>query len=255
MQNNNSTPSIPVLYARALAFYLGIVMALLVFMPLSLPLALVRYPLRYHIMTRFAHFFLWWLEKTCQLTYEVQGLENIPKDKPVIVLSKHQSAWETIAYAKILPFMQVWVLKKELLWIPLFGWGLATMRPIAIERSNVRRSLEQIIEQGRKRLVSGISVIIFPEGTRVAPTERGRYTVSGALLAEKSGFPVLPIAHNAGVYWQRQGFLKYPGKIQVHIGTLIKTEGKTAKVINTQAEEWIENEMPKLVTTLPTETN
>ncbi|ALG67735.1 lysophospholipid acyltransferase family protein [Beggiatoa leptomitoformis] len=244
---NDLTPSTFVLYGRSIAFYLGIVAALMVFMPLSLPLALVRYPVRYQIMTHFAHFFLWWLDKTCHLTYEVKGLENIPKDKPVIVLSKHQSAWETIAYAKILPFMQVWVLKKELLWIPLFGWGLATMRPIAIERTNVRRSLEQIIDQGRKRLANGISVIIFPEGTRVAPNERGRYTVSGALLAEKSGFSVLPIAHNAGVFWRRQGFLKYPGVIQVSIGTLIKTEGKTAKVINTQAEEWIENEMKKLV--------
>jgi len=138
------------------------------------------------------------------------------------------------------------VLKRELLWIPLFGWALALLRPIAIDRVAGRVAIEQVIEQGRERLQSGIWVVVFPEGTRVAPGTRRRYGIGGAALAAAGGYPVVPVAHNAGSFWPRRGFLKRPGMIRVVIGPVIDPRGKTAEDIRRQAEEWIENTMAGL---------
>jgi 1-acyl-sn-glycerol-3-phosphate acyltransferase len=162
-----------------------------------------------------------------------------------VILAKHQSAWETIAFQQIFP-PQTWVLKRELLWIPLFGWALALLRPIAIDRGAGRVAIEQVIEQGRERLQSGIWVVVFPEGTRVAPGTRRRYGIGGAALAAASGYPVVPVAHNAGSFWPRRGFRKRPGMIRVVIGPVIDSHGKTAEEIRRQAEEWIENTMAGL---------
>ncbi|MCB1751810.1 MAG: 1-acyl-sn-glycerol-3-phosphate acyltransferase [Gammaproteobacteria bacterium] len=181
----------------------------------------------------------------CGLDYRVTGLENIPASN-TIVLSKHQSAWETIALRCILPPEQTWVLKQELMWIPIFGWALAAAQPIAINRKAGRRAAGQIIAQGRARLQQGRTVIIFPEGTRVAPGTRKKYGIGGALLAEKTGYPVLPIAHNAGVFWRRRGLKKYPGTIQVVIGPVIDSHGLKAAEINRRAEQWIEGTVSSL---------
>lgn len=181
----------------------------------------------------------------CGLDYRVTGLENIPASNS-IVLSKHQSAWETIALRCILPPEQTWVLKQELMWIPIFGWALAAAQPIAINRKAGRRAAGQIIAQGRARLQQGRTVIIFPEGTRVAPGTRKKYGIGGALLAEKTGYPVLPIAHNAGVFWRRRGIKKYPGTIQVVIGPVIDSYGLKAAEINRRAEQWIEGTVSSL---------
>lgn len=181
----------------------------------------------------------------CGLDFQVDGLENIPS-KNTIVLSKHQSAWETIALRCILPPEQTWVLKQELMWIPIFGWALAAAQPIAIDRKSGRRAAGQIIEQGSKRLKQGRTVVIFPEGTRVAPGNRKKYGIGGGLLAEKTGYPVLPIAHNAGVFWRRRGIKKFPGTIQVVIGPVINTNGLSAIEINKRAEQWIENTLSQL---------
>ncbi|MEO1962171.1 MAG: lysophospholipid acyltransferase family protein, partial [Cycloclasticus sp.] len=141
---------------------------------------------------------------------------------------------------------QCWVLKRELLWIPLFGWALALIQPIAIDRSKKSKSFRQIIKQGTERLESGRWVVIFPEGTRIAPGEKGKYMVGGALLAEKSGYPVIPVAHNAGEFWRRKAFIKYPGTIQVRIGEMIDSKSISARELNQKAEDWIEGQMQEI---------
>lgn len=203
--------------------------------PFILPLP---YEKRYALLGLWARFVLWWLDKTCGLRYRVEGLENVPK-APAVVLCKHQSAWETIALQRFLP-PQVWLIKRELLWVPFFGWALASLGVIAIDRSTPRRALQQLLEQGSAYLRQGRWVVVFPEGTRVAVGERKRYNLGGALLAEKSGAPVLPVAHNAGLFWPRNGFIKHPGTIQVVIGPVISSEGRKAAEIGALAEEWIE---------------
>jgi 1-acyl-sn-glycerol-3-phosphate acyltransferase len=185
------------------------------------------------------------LKLTCGLGYRVDGLERLPAE-PAIVLCKHQSAWETIALRAILPLPQTWVLKRELVRLPIFGWALAVYQPIAIDRAAGRRAMKQLLEQGKRSLRAGRWVIVFPEGTRVAPGERKAYGVGGALLAEKSGRPVVPIAHNAGVYWGRQSFLKRPGIIELRIGAPISVKDRRAAEISQDAERWIEATVAEL---------
>jgi 1-acyl-sn-glycerol-3-phosphate acyltransferase len=188
---------------------------------------------------------LWFLKWICGLDYQVQGSENIP-DTNALILCKHQSSWETIALRWLLPFNQSWVLKKELMRIPVFGWALSVVKPIAIDRQSGRKAVKQVVKEGIEHLRKGQFVIIFPEGTRVAPGERKKYGIGGALLAAKSGYPVLPIAHNAGVFWARRGLIKYPGTVQLVIGPLIETKGLDTAEINRRTEEWIETTMEKL---------
>jgi 1-acyl-sn-glycerol-3-phosphate acyltransferase len=171
--------------------------------------------------------------------YRVVGRDNLPT-RPAVVLSKHQSTWETLAFQEILPPL-VWVMKRELLWIPLFGWGLALGRPIAIDRKAGRRAMEQMLSQGKQRLADGLWVVIFPEGTRMPPGQRGRYRPGGALLAVQAQVPVVPIAHNAGELWGKRRFLKYPGTITVAIGPPIETTGRDPAAVLKQAEDWIED--------------
>jgi 1-acyl-sn-glycerol-3-phosphate acyltransferase len=174
----------------------------------------------------------------------VEGLENLP-NTPSVILSKHQSAWETIVFQQIFPPLS-FVLKKNLLYIPFFGWGLALFSPIAIDREAAREALKQIEAQGRERLRTGFWVLIFPEGTRVAPGEAGKFQVGGAWLAVKAGAPVVPVAHNAGRYWPKNGFLKYPGEIVVRIGKPIPSDGRKATQVLAEAEAWITTAMRDL---------
>ncbi len=231
---------------RATLFYGGITAAMLIYTPLSLLILPLPYRLRYHIVTQWTHFSLWWLKVTCGLDFEVHGREHLP-DRPAIVMCKHQSAWETMAIQLIIDAPQVFILKKELLWIPLFGWGLASLRPIAIDRRNGFRATRQIVEQGKNRLAHGSWVVVFPEGTRVAPGESGKYLPGGGMLAEAADRPVVPVAHNAGHYWPKNSFAKKPGTIQVVIGPPIETDGKTAKQITQEAAAWIESQSRALV--------
>jgi 1-acyl-sn-glycerol-3-phosphate acyltransferase len=188
---------------------------------------------------------MWLLKYICGLDYQVSGGENFP-EKNAIVLAKHQSTWETISLRCLMPPNQAWVLKKELLRVPFFGWALMAARAISIDRSAGRKAMKQVIEEGTRRLQGGEWVVIFPEGTRTAPGEKGRYGAGGALLAEKSGYPIVPIAHNAGVFWRRRDIRKYPGTIQVVIGPLIETEGLSASEINKRVEQWIEDTVASL---------
>jgi len=199
---------------------------------------------RYRLIANWAKIMLRWLKLTCGLSYRIVGRENIPSTQ-VIVLSKHQSAWETLAFQDILPPL-VWVLKRELLRIPFFGWALAIASPIAIDRGAGRAALKQILEQGKERLAKGFWVVIFPEGTRVRPGEKGKYNIGGAWLATHTGTPVLPVAHNAGEYWGKNGFLKRPGTITISFGPLIDAKGIKADELNARAEAWIEGEMARI---------
>jgi 1-acyl-sn-glycerol-3-phosphate acyltransferase len=211
-------------------------------------LSLLTFPfsplIRYRIITAWSHLVICMARTICGVRYRVIGRENLPR-VPCIVLSKHQSAWETLAYQVLLP-PQVWVLKRELLRVPFFGWGLAMMSPIAIDRGSATRALKQTLEQGRRRLSDGWWIVVFPEGTRVPPGQRARYHLGGAWLASKCGTPVLPIAHNAGTVWGRNAFIKYPGTITVSIGPVIDASGMTPDDINRKAEDWIENEVTRL---------
>jgi len=232
------------LYLRSLVFW--VVFALSV--PVFSTLLLLSFPVP--LEKRFAITRLWtrtitaWLRISCNLTHHVQGLENVPKQAG-IVFAKHQSTWETVT----LNFWftpQSWVIKRELLWIPFFGWGAYMMKPIALNRGAGRKAVDQLVEQGRQCLEQGRWIIIFPEGTRVAAGKRGHYRIGGAALAMRTGYPITPVAHNAGEYWPRRSFIKRPGVIQVRIGPLIETRDKSAQQILAEAEQWIETAMAEI---------
>lgn len=187
---------------------------------------------------------IWLIKHVLGIDYRVLGRENIP-DRPVVVLAKHQSAWETVVLQAIFP-LALFVWKKELIWLPFFGWALAAIPMIKIDRKAGKDALKQLIEQGRQRLSQGYPVIVFPEGTRIAPGRTRRFRTGGAHLAIAAGVPVVPLAHNAGEFWQRNAFIKYPGMITVSIGPVIDPEGLSAEDVTRRSEAWIEAEMRRI---------
>jgi len=187
---------------------------------------------------------LGWSVISLGIRYEVQGWENVP-DFPVVFMAKHQSAWETLFMDACFP-PQCWIVKRELLWLPFVGWSLLAIRCIAINRSSGHSARDQIVEQGARRLKQGMWVSIFPEGTRVAPGQRGRYGIGGSLLATRTGTPILPMAHNAGEVWPRYAFRKHPGVVKVVIGPLIRTQGRDVVSVNNEVEAWIEARMREI---------
>ena len=199
---------------------------------------------RHRLITSWVPVAMWLIRHVLGIRYRVIGAENIPPG-PAVVLAKHQSAWETIALQVIFPPL-CYVLKRELLRVPFFGWALGMIPGIAIDRGAGKDALSQGIEQGRARLKEGLWVVVFPEGTRVAPGTSRRYKPGGAWLARKAGVPVVPVAHNAGEFWRRNAFIKRPGEIVVSIGPAIETRGIKPDVINSAAEAWIEGEMQRL---------
>lgn len=234
------------LLIRSLTYFLFLAISVLVYTLLLLIVGLFTdFKGRSIIASSWGKANLLMLKHICGLNYRIEGQENIT-DNNCVVMCKHQSAWETIALRAVLPVEQTWVLKKELMLIPFFGWGLRMVYPIAIDRRSGRVAAKQIIEQGTTYLNAGRWVIIFPEGTRVAPGERKKYGIGGGLLAEKSGYPVLPISHNAGALWRRRSFIKYPGTITLRIGRQFSTKGLTAAQITRQTEDWIESNIPSL---------
>lgn len=216
--------------------------------PVFSTLAIFTFPFspltRYRLISSYARTMLWLLRVVCGIRHQVRGMENIPS-APCVVLCKHQSAWETLALQVIFP-PQAWVLKRELLWLPFFGWGLAMTSPIAINRSDGKGAVKQLLKQGKERLAQGFFVVIFPEGTRIPFGQRGRYKIGGALLAASASVPVVPVAHNAGRLWGRNSFIKHPGLVTVSIGVPIATQGLKAEEINARTEAWIENEIQQL---------
>jgi 1-acyl-sn-glycerol-3-phosphate acyltransferase len=246
MSSAHRDPAYPLLWLRSLAFWIAFPVSIFIYVILLMLAFPVSHARRWALVQTWVRFVLWWLKVTCRLTYEVQGSEHIGQEA-AIVFSKHQSTWETVALQAIFP-RQVWVGKKELMSIPVFGWGLALMKCIAIERGSGRAAVSQLVTQGTARLQEGTWVVIFPEGTRIPPGKKGRYRIGGAVLAEQSGYPIVPVAHNAGEYWPRRSFIKHPGVIQVRIGAPIYADGKTAQQILDEAADWIENRMAEITT-------
>jgi 1-acyl-sn-glycerol-3-phosphate acyltransferase len=196
------------------------------------------YSTQFAIARAWARMIFWVLRKVCGLRFAVEGRERIPPGNH-IVMCNHTSAWETIAQFLIFP-PQVWVLKRELLWIPLIGWGLKLLRPISINRGAGHRAVNQVIDQGKARLADGLWIIIFPEGTRVVAGESRKYGVSGALLATSTGKLVVPLSHNAADFWVRRGIVKKAGTIHVIIGEPIESAGKDPRQLNDEVRVSIE---------------
>jgi 1-acyl-sn-glycerol-3-phosphate acyltransferase len=211
-------------------------------------IALLTFPFkpitRYRIITLWSRQVVWLAQALCGIRYEILGLEHLPK-QPSIVLAKHQSAWEAMAFEVFLP-PQVWVVKRELLKVPFFGWGLAMMKPIAIDRGAGLKALRQMVEQGRDRLAHGFWIVVFPEGHRFPPGSKGEYHIGGAWLATLTGTPVVPIALNSGYLWRRGAFLKRPGIITVSIGPAMDPKGLKANELNRRVEDWIEAEVARI---------
>ncbi len=238
------------LWIRSVSYFVLMALTVVLF---GLPLALLGWlmPLdwRHAIANGWGHANLWLMKLVCGLTYTIEGMEHIPSGG-AIIMCKHQSTWETLAFRGLFPRTQAWVLKRELMWVPVLGWAMAMVHPIAIDRSAGRKAIKQIVDQGKAMLGGGRNVIIFPEGTRTAPGERRRYGIGGGILAVKAQAPVIPVAHNAGVFWARRGILKYPGVIQVVIGPPIDPAGKDAGELMTIVEDWIEGHQDRLPATL-----
>lgn len=182
------------------------------------------------------------------IRYEVMGYEHLPKGKNdgAILLVKHQSVWETFAMPGLMPHSLAYVFKKELLAIPFFGWSMACMDMIHIDRSLKAQAFNKIVEQGKRLLAKGTWVIMFPEGTRVDRGQVGVYKEGGTRLAIATGAPVIPIAVTAAKCWPRKAFIKKPGLIQVSIGPAIASEGKTSAELMEEVKSWIETEMRRL---------
>ena len=231
-------------FLRSVLFAIALVLLTPPYSIIALSTVVLPRHTRWRIISGWSRCVIWLARVLLGLGYRVDGMDNLPAG-PAVILSKHQSAWETLAFQVIFP-QHVHVLKKELLWIPFFGWGLALMSPIAIDRGRGLRALRQMAEQGAARLAQGFWIVVFPEGTRVPPGTKGNYRIGGAWLAVRTGAPVIPVAHNAGLYWGRNAFLKRPGEIRVVIGATIPSAGLTPEALNEKVETWIESQAQSL---------
>ncbi|MEM9056002.1 MAG: lysophospholipid acyltransferase family protein [Pseudomonadota bacterium] len=231
-------------HLRSLLFLIVLVVLSAVWCVLLPLMALFSRSTRYKTVVLWARLVLGALHRLCGLTFVVEGRENIP-DTASIAYIKHTTVWETIADIVVFP-EQSWVLKRELMWVPLLGLGLYMLAPIAINRNARHSAAQQVIAQGKQRLRDGVWLMIFPEGTRVEPGKTRRYGFSGAVLAAKSGVPIVPVAHNAGDYWPKGEFVKRPGTIRFCIGPAIDPSDKSAQQINAEAQQWIEGKMAQI---------
>ena len=232
---------------RSMLYTTLLILVTLVFGVIVLASALLPLTIeqRYVIPRTWGRFLTWLAGAICGLRYVVDGQQNLP-DKPFISLWKHSSAWETMAQMFVVPTAS-WLLKREVIWIPVIGWAVSTYKPIAINRSAGHSAVNQVVRQGRERLAAGMGVIVYPEGTRVAPGQTRKYGISGALLATETGTLVVPIAHNAGHFWRRRSILKKPGLIRVVIGPPIDPKGLTAREVNERAQQWIEAKIAEII--------
>jgi len=234
----------PVLVVRSLLFWVFFTFNVLVFGLLIVFLFFTPSSFRLKIARLWSNINNFLLKIFCGIDFKVAGRENL-NVKTAIILSKHQSTWETLALHSFTPYVH-WVFKRELMYIPIFGWALALTDPIGINRGAGRAAIKQLITQGKQKLDNGKWMVLFPEGTRTAPGKTKKYKIGGALLAEKSGYPIIPIAHNAGEFWPRHSFIKWPGTISVVIGPAIESKGRSADEINKEVFDWIEAAMQKI---------
>jgi 1-acyl-sn-glycerol-3-phosphate acyltransferase len=224
------------LFACTMAFGVAVLISAL------LPLTIEQ---RYVIPRNWGLFHTWLAKVVCGLDYVVEGRENLP-DGPFVSLWKHSSTWDTLAQMFVVP-TAAWLLKREVTWIPIVGWAVSTYQPIAINRRAGHSAVNQVVKQGKERLAAGMGVIVYPEGTRVAPGQTRKYGISGALLAKEAGVPVVPIAHNSAYLWPRRSPLKKKGTIYVVIGTPIDPRGMDPRQVNEQAQQWIEGTIAQLI--------
>ncbi|HET7204051.1 MAG TPA: lysophospholipid acyltransferase family protein [Steroidobacteraceae bacterium] len=225
-----------------LMFVTTAVFGVIVLVAACLPLSLEQ---RYAIPRTWGRLLTWLAGKVCGLRYTIEGRENLPQ-QPFISLWKHSSAWETMAQMFVVP-PAAWLLKREVTWIPIVGWAVRTYKPIAINRKAGHSAVNQVVAQGRERLAAGMGIIVYPEGTRVAPGQTRKYGISGALLSCETGAPIVPIAHNSGYFWRRRSLLKKAGTIRVVIGPPIRPDGLTPREVNERAQQWIEAKIAEIV--------
>ncbi|WP_346796697.1 lysophospholipid acyltransferase family protein [Halomonas sp. Bachu 37] len=230
---------------RSLLFYAGYFLAMLLSGIFLLPVAPFL-PLagRYRLLNLYNYFLLVWFRWACGVRYDIQGQANLPEG-PCVIQANHQCEWETV-FLQVMKQPVCTVLKQELLRLPIFGWALRLLRPISLDRSRPARAMRQVLSQGVQRLQGGLSVLIFPEGTRVEPGQRKRYNKSGTVIACRAGVPVLPVAHNAGECWPGRNWIKKPGLIRVRIGAPISTEGRTPDEVLEEVEAWIEARLSEI---------
>jgi 1-acyl-sn-glycerol-3-phosphate acyltransferase len=235
-----------VLLMRSMAFCLSLsafTMPYATFCLLTFPFLSIHY--RYRVIVGWCRVTLWLLQILCGITHRIKGFENLPQG-PAVLLSKHQSAWETLAFPALMPNRLCFVFKRELLFIPFFGWTLGLLGMLHINRTKAQRALTSLLEQGRKKLGEGAWIIMFPEGTRTPTGVKNRYKAGGARLAIETGVPVIPIALNTGRVWPHDTFLKYPGVVTVSIGMPIATKNLTPEQVNSRVKNWIEDEMQRI---------
>lgn len=225
-------------FLRSLIFALGQVATLVVFSVVGQLTRPFSFKTRYQFMHYWARFCILWVEWVCGIKYRVHGAENINPKKSGLILARHESAWETFAFQKIFP-RHAYVLKRELLKVPFFGWGMALLNPIAIDRGAGRKALNQLVKEGRQRLEQNDWVVVFPEGTRMPAGELGKINIGGAMLAAKAKVPVYLVAHNAGSFWPKNSFIKKPGCIDVFISQPLDVADMSASEINQQVEDWL----------------
>ena len=245
---NNSTQqqkhNIPFLVLRSTIFWVWTVLNTIILTPPLLVSSLLSWRLAQSFATLWLRANLVGLRYICGVTWKVDGLENIP-DHACIVLAKHQSTWETFFLPTMFPQF-VYVAKRSLVLIPLFGWCVAALRFILIDRKSGTSAINQMVEQSKKRLSENNNIIIFPEGTRVALNAEPNYRIGGAIAAVKTKADILPVALNAGEFWPRMGYIKWPGEITVSFGPVIKAENKSAKELMNETQAWIENRMKEI---------
>jgi len=251
-----------ILTIRATLFWIGFALSSVLVGLIAPFLLLASYETCYKTLKPWTDFNLWWLKLTCGVKYNIIGRENIDIKRNGIILANHQSTWETLFLPTIFPPIS-WVLKKELFKIPFYGWGLAKVKPIAIDRDAGSSAVDQVKTKGKERLDQGNWVCIFPEGTRVNPGETKRYRMGGALLAEYcvknsedgKGYPIYLVAHNAGQCWPRHSYIKYPGTITVSISQPFTVEDLIPGEINDKVKVWIESEVNKMPSAIRTTHN
>jgi len=232
------------LLLRSLLYFVGSIISLILITLCGLLFIFSSYPTRQKFLSQWAIFCIWWLKITLNITMNLIGQENVNKS-PCIIISNHQSTWETLAFQTIFP-AHTWVLKRELLWLPIFGWSLALLKPIIINRGDKLKAIKRVIKQGADRLDKGVSIVIFPEGTRQPYKRIGDYQNGAAAIAKKSGHDIIPVYHNAGKLWPKGGFIKKPGVVTIVIGKPISSSILTSSELTKKVRDWTLDQEKKL---------
>ena len=233
------------LFFRSLLYFIGSIISLIFITLCGLFLVISPYSYRQRFLSSWAIFCIWWLKISLNITTEVKGIENL-NSSPCVIISNHQSTWETLAFQTIFP-AHTWVLKQELLWLPIFGWSLALLKPIVINRGDKLSAIKKVIKQGADRLNQGISVVVFPEGTRQTYKHLGDYQNGAAAIAKKSGHDIIPVYHNAGKFWPKGGFIKKPGIVTIIIGKPISSSILTSSELTKKVRNWTLDQEKKLL--------